>query len=76
MAYGAADGIIMHLGTDFVHVSCLHIDNEFNQRQNNYGGKSPETYMELADMEERVGVLVQNEKHANKSVAKVVRIAF
>lgn len=24
------DGIIMHLGTDFVHVSCLYIDNEFN----------------------------------------------
>ena len=24
-------------------------------------------------MEERVGVLVQNEKHANKSVAKVMR---
>ena len=66
----------MHLGTDFVHVSCLYIDNEFNQRQNNYGGKSPETYMELADMEERGGVLVQNEKHANKSVAKVMRITF
>lgn len=33
-------------------------------------------YMELADMEERVGVLVQNEKHANKSVAKVMRITF
>ena len=30
----------------------------------------------LADMEERVGVLVQNEKHANKSVAKVMRITF
>lgn len=27
-------------------------------------------------MEERVGVLVQNEKHANKSVAKVMRITF
>ena len=33
-------------------------------------------YMELADMEERVGVLVQNEKHANKPVAKVMRITF
>lgn len=33
-------------------------------------------YMELADMEERVGVLVQNEKQANKSVAKVMRITF
>ena len=33
-------------------------------------------YMELADMEEGVGVLVQNEKHANKSVAKVMRITF
>ena len=33
-------------------------------------------YIELADMEERVGVLVQNEKHANKSVAKVMRITF
>ena len=66
----------MHLGTDFVHVSCLHIDNEFNQRQNNYAGKSPETYMELADMEERSGVLVQSEKHANKSAAKVMRITF
>ena len=43
----------MHLGTDFVHVGCLYIDNEFNQRQNNYGGKSPETYMESADMEEQ-----------------------
>ena len=32
--------------------------------------------MELADMEERVGVLVQNEKHANKSAAKVMRITF
>lgn len=30
----------------------------------------------LADMEERSGVLVQNEKHANKSVAKVMRITF
>ena len=30
----------------------------------------------LADMEERGGVLVQNEKHANKSVAKVMRITF
>lgn len=30
----------------------------------------------LADMEERRGVLVQNEKHANKSVAKVMRITF
>ena len=66
----------MHLGTDFVHVSCLYIDNEFNQRQNNYDGKSPETYMESADMEERVGVLVQSEKHANKSAAKVMRITF
>lgn len=27
-------------------------------------------------MEERSGVLVQNEKHANKSVAKVMRITF
>ena len=27
-------------------------------------------------MEERGGVLVQNEKHANKSVAKVMRITF
>ena len=27
-------------------------------------------------MEERVGVLVQNEKHSNKSVAKVMRITF
>ena len=27
-------------------------------------------------MEERVGVLVQNEKHANKSVAKVMRNIF
>ena len=27
-------------------------------------------------MEERVGVLVQNEKHASKSVAKVMRITF
>ena len=27
-------------------------------------------------MEERVGVLVQNEKRANKSVAKVMRITF
>ena len=27
-------------------------------------------------MEERVGVLVQNEKHVNKSVAKVMRITF
>ena len=33
-------------------------------------------YMELADMEERVGVLVQNEKHAIKSVAKVMSITF
>lgn len=33
-------------------------------------------YMELADMEERVGVLVQNEKQANKSVTKVMRITF
>ena len=32
-------------------------------------------YMELADMEER-GVLVENEKQANKSVAKVMRITF
>ena len=23
-------GIIMHLGTDFVHVSCPYIDNEIN----------------------------------------------
>ena len=30
----------------------------------------------LADMEERGGILVQNEKHANKSVAKVMRITF
>ena len=30
----------------------------------------------LADMEERGGVLVQNEKQANKSVAKVMRITF
>ena len=27
-------------------------------------------------MEERGGVLVQNEKHAKKSVAKVMRITF
>ena len=27
-------------------------------------------------MEERGGILVQNEKHANKSVAKVMRITF
>ena len=33
-------------------------------------------YMELAAMEERVGVVVQNEKHANKSVAKVMSITF
>ena len=32
--------------------------------------------MDLADKKERSGVLAQNEKHANKSAAKVVRIAF
>lgn len=57
-----AVSIIMHLGTDFVHVGCLYIDNETINDRVIMVVNHLKCIWRLADMEERGGVLVENGK--------------